>query len=581
VCQNLLAIGLYALTLLLADDGQSKAPTTVQAERGPLGSHLANAAKVRAFFGLTSDYQDVAGIESLKIAILDYGFEGMDGKHVYLPANAVVVEHYDPAFIKRSHLGDPEYRNGFAPANSHGRRMAQIVWAVTGFHPGGPKFYLLNANGPTMFHRAVRYAVEAKVDIILFCNTFEGGGNGDGRGAINRIVHEATAADILWINAAGNYGGCVYNGPVELLPDRYLRLGAGPTDSALRFRNLLDENTVTITLTWNDYREEEDAGSNKDLDLYVEDWQGHRIGASEKKQVARNKVPGPEESRNPRERLVLQDLAASGNETYRIRIRAKETSFAPTDRIRVLISSTREVYADPDRGAATDAVQFLDATRKGEIFPPADHPLVLTVGDMSAISAKGPTEDHRVKPDVVLPESRAFFSNGEITSGASNAAAYFAGIVAVLRAAEPGLRTRHLLWFAHYAPVPERASPVRSTQLSRGRSMQVNERLPMPFADDQGQSEKKSAAFTTRIVTGRAPPIRERLPMPFADEQPRERTSPLSPPEDLVPATTLVRPGTPASSGSRIISGSPPIVQGRSWHTPTRQQLADEVRTDH
>jgi hypothetical protein len=543
-----LVFGVCTLTLLLADDQPSKVPIGVQAEQAPPGSHLANAAKVRAFFGLTPGYEDVAGIESLKIAILDYGFDGMDGKHVYLPANAVVIEHYDPAFIKRFHLGDPEYRNGFAPANSHGRRMAQIVWAVTGFHPGGPKFYLLNANGPTMFHRAVRYAVESKVDIILFCNTFEGGGNGDGRGAIDRIVHEATAAGIVWINAAGNYGGCVYKGPVELLPDRYLRLGAGPMDSALRFRNLLDENTVTITLIWNDYREEEDAGTDKDLDLYVEDWQGRRIGASEKKQVAHDKVAGPEESRNPRERLVLQDLPASGNETYRIRIRAKKANFTPADRIRVLISSTREVYADPDRGAATDAVQFLDATRKGEIFPPADHPLVLTVGDLSAISARGPTEDHRVKPDVVLPESRAFFSNGEITSGASNAAAYFAGIVTVLRAAEPGLRTRHLLWFAHYAPMPERAAPVPSTRASRGRSMPINERLPMPVAVDQS----------------------------------RERTPPPRPPEDLASATTLAqaRPGTPASSSSRIISGSPPVRQRRIWHTPTRQQLADEVRSD-
>jgi hypothetical protein len=56
-------------------------------------------------------------------------------------------------------------------------------------------------------------------------------------------------------------------------------------------------------------------------------------------------------------------------------------------------------------------------------------------------------------PDVVLPDSRALLTNGEMTLGTSNSAAYFAGVVALMKAAEPRLRTRHLLWFAHYGKV--------------------------------------------------------------------------------------------------------------------------------
>ena len=67
-----------------------------------------------------------------------------------------------------------------------------------------------------MLRRAVRYAIEQRVDIILFSGSFEGGGNGDGRGPVNRIIDEATAAGILWVNAAGNYGRRVYNGPVRV-----------------------------------------------------------------------------------------------------------------------------------------------------------------------------------------------------------------------------------------------------------------------------------------------------------------------------------------------------------------------------
>src|SRR4029077_1107294 len=241
---------------------------------------------------------------------------------------------------------------------------------------------------------------------------------------------------------------------VDILPSGYLRVGNQADQTALRFRNLLDENTVTVTLTWNDYREKEDAGTDKDLDLYVEDAQGQVVGASEKKQVLGGKSDpgngdsGPE-SRNPRERVVLTDLAADREHDYLIRIKAKAGTFTPDDRIRVLITSSREGFLDPKTGAPTEAIQFADASRKGEISPPADNPLVLTVGDTQPDSAVGPTADHRRKPDILLEDSRAAFTNGEMTYGASNAAAYFAGVVTLLKGAEPDLRTRHLLWFAH------------------------------------------------------------------------------------------------------------------------------------
>src|SRR4029077_3136899 len=124
---------------------------------------------------------------------------------------------------------------------------------------------LLNANGPTMLRRAVRYAIEKHVDIILFSGSFEGDVMGEGKGPIDRIVDEAVARGILWINASGNYGGRVYNGPVRVLSDGYRKLKNLPDIAALRFRNRADETTITVTLTWNDYKDEEDAGSDKDL----------------------------------------------------------------------------------------------------------------------------------------------------------------------------------------------------------------------------------------------------------------------------------------------------------------------------
>ena len=424
----------------------------------PSAGRVANAQEVRTRLGLTPDYQGVAGVEAVKVAVLDFGFDGVAPGRSYLPESAVVVEHYDPEFVRRFGLGDPEYRKGFDPGNRHGRVMAQLMWTVTGSHPGGPQFYLLNANGPTMLRRAVRFAIERKVDVILFSGSFEGGGDGDGGGPIDRIVSDATDAGILWINAAGNYGGRVYNGPVRVLRDGFLRLRDGGDVASLRFRNHIDENTVTVTLTWNDYRTEEDAGTDKDLDLYVEDWSGRRVGAGEKAQVSGLRAPGPDESRNPRERVVLADLAAGPDlaadpdYTYRIRVRARKGRFGAGDRIRVLLSASRDVYVPPGGDAPRPAVEFLDATREGELYPPADHPMVLTVGDSGPESSLGPTADGRAKPDAILDRSRADFTDGQVSFGSSNAAAYVAGVVVVLKAIEPGLRPAHLLRIARQGP---------------------------------------------------------------------------------------------------------------------------------
>jgi hypothetical protein len=493
-------------------------PAGEAAPARPLSAaRLANAAEVRKRLGLVPEYANTRGIDSLRIAVLDYGFAGVGSGRRYLPEGTVLVEHYDPDFVRRFQLGDPDYRKPLDPANAHGRIMAQIVWAVTGSSPRGPQFYLLNANGPTMLRRAVRYAIEQKVDIILFSGAFEGGGNGDGRGPINRVVAQALAADIIWINAAGNYGQRVYNGPVRLDPDGYLRFRDGADGTALRFCNRLDENTITVTLTWNDYREQEDAGTTKDLDLYVEDRAGRRLGAGEKKQVGGDKVAGPDESRNPRERVILSDLPAS-SDLYRIRVRTKQANFGADDRIRVLVTSSRETFVDPNTGLEDDAVRFYDATGKGELYPPADHPLVLTVGDSSHASSRGPTADHRVKPDVILPDSRAFMSDGEVSAGSSNAAAYFAGVVAVLKAAEPGLRTRHLLRLAR-SDASRTASP------------------SLPAA---GVSSTRGTPIASR---GRAGEV---LPPP-----------------------------APKWPSSQAVS-----LESRLWRTPTRARLAETVRTD-
>jgi hypothetical protein len=603
----LCVIALGTIHLMDAGGQEPPAPPLPKPYRPASVARLANVEETRQQLGLTPAYDNLPAIETMKVAVLDYGFEGINGARRYLPEDTVVVEHYDPEFVRRFHLGDPDYRKSFAPLNAHGRMMAQIIWAVTGFNEHGPKFYLLNTNGPTMLRRAVRYAIEAKVDVILFSGTFEGGGNGDGRGPINRVVADALAADIIWINAAGNYGGHVYNGPVDILPSGYLRLGTGTDQTALRFKNLLDENTVTITLTWNDYREKEDAGTDKDLDLYVEDGQGQVVGASEKKQVGRGKSePGngdaSSESLNPRERIVLTDLAADRDQDYLIRIKAKAGTFTADDRIRVLITSSREGFLDPKTGAPTEAIQFPDASRKGEIYPPADNPLVLTVGDTEPDSAVGPTADHRRKPDILLEDSRAAFTNGDITHGASNAAAYFAGVVTLMKAAEPDLRTRHLLWFAHQdkatqvaagnedrAPKNDQktSAPRLARRLSNLAAALQNSNTPVQFRSPNfelqlGPRPQSSPSGSPRSVQSFYAPLRIRVGDRELNLPPRSSSADRGTAARSAPSLSSEASGTQLRRPEMIhpprkATDPQPAASIPVWRTPTREHLAEVV----
>lgn len=447
--------------------GQS---TTEPPKRGRI-SQLANVSELREKLGLLKHYADTPNLSLIKIAVLDYGFDGLDKDRPCLPATAQLIEQYDPELIKKFQLGNPEFTKGFEPGNAHGRFMAQSIWATTNFSFTGPQFYLLNANGPTMFRRAIRQAIDLKVDIILFSGHFEGGGNYDGKGSINAAVTEAIKSGIIWINAAGNHHGRVYNGPVTVGNDGYVLMGK-TKQSSISFLNRLDENTFTITLSWNDYHENEDAGTLKDLDLILEDSEGREIAKSALKQIPGDRTAGESESKNPRERFIVPDLSKG---TYRLRVKANSNNFTATDRLRILLSPSRsEPCPHPDLQKMVNPVQFVEATNEEELFPPADHPRVITVGEQSEYSAMGPSADRRVKPDVLLPTVPAKWSNGEVLGGTSYAAAYYAGVVAILKANRPDLTTDELMrWIRKLRTEAQNANKDTMTQSNRTVAQKV------------------------------------------------------------------------------------------------------------
>ena len=113
------------------------------------------------------------------------------------------------------------------------------------------------------------------------------------------------------------------------------------------------------------------------------------------------------------------------------------------------------------------------------------------------------------KPDVILVDSTAQFSNGEETTGSSNAAGpYFAGVVAAMKAAQPKLQTRHLLTLARRGEQANNSSPA-----SRREPLPPTAGVAPSRAQEQGKparpqitpaqrSDKPAAAATNPVASG-------------------------------------------------------------------------------
>ena len=152
----------------------------------------------------------------VKIAVLDNGFENLEAE-----------------------LGKslpPDLKIERAPKNltemtEHGTRLAQIVYATASgsstYDPARKpsiELKLYNSNGFTNFKASIDALIQDNTDIVLYSQIWEYGGNFDGYGFINAQVQRAIDADVLWVNAAGNFGLSHYSNYAHRLDDGSLRL---------------------------------------------------------------------------------------------------------------------------------------------------------------------------------------------------------------------------------------------------------------------------------------------------------------------------------------------------------------------
>lgn len=343
---------------------------------------------------------------SQTIAILDNGFAGLKsalGKT--LPPDLTVFK--GPIDNQSTTL--------------HGTKLAEVIFALTSgsskWSPRSrhPKLKLYNANGFSNFSAAVDQAVRDKVDIIVYSQVWEFGGNFDGRGFINAAVDKATSRGILWINAAGNYATSSWQGP--LIPNYNATARLPFEQQFVRMVVNEDSTPVKVTLSWNDFADSKDWRTNRDLDLVILDRTGREVASGRKIQDGADH--GRDSNYSSHAREIIDTTLQPG--IYLLRVDIRSRNFDANSRLRL--------------AANGPGVSFVDQSVDASVMIPADNPNVLTIGASDDSSSSfGRTNAGTSKPEVVAP-SQLEFETGITFQGSSSAAAVAAATIAVYREA--------------------------------------------------------------------------------------------------------------------------------------------------
>lgn len=375
-----------------------------------------NVDSVKSSLGFKRYYSLQGPSRPLKIAVLDKGFYGYQkqiGKT--LPANTRYV------------AGPVENPDDLKAI--HGLKMAEIL---TSFMTNDmqakqwmPELTLYNVFGYSNFKSAIDDVIARKVDLVLYSEVWEYGGNNDGAGFINAQVTRAAKAGVLWINAAGNFGKTTFNSKIVTGQDDWVTLPDRNKSLAVRCEPVRgDKCAIKIVLSWNDFKNDIEKGTNKDLDFALTDDLLNVIQSSALTQSADPREERPGFSKYPRE-IVAAEVKKG---LYYIRVKNRSKNFTESDSLRITVDG--------------DGVSMPSFDSRESLLNPADNPLVITVG--ASDSDRSSSSVAMKKPDLLAPSS-IVLQNGDEFRGSSNSAAIVAAGIALMKSQDRDLRREEIL----------------------------------------------------------------------------------------------------------------------------------------
>lgn len=379
-------------------------------------SPFANIDSIKSSLGFTKFYSQARTGRTLKIAVLDKGFNGFE-KEIgrTLPSNT----RYVAGPIKT-----PENM-----AVEHGLKMAQILTSLMTNDMKNaqwmPELTLYNVFGFSNFKAAIDDIIARKVDLVLYSEVWEYGGNFNGAGFINAEVSRATQQGVVWVNAAGNFALTTFNAGLKTATDNWVQLPDQNNSLAIRCDGKqVKKCSVKIVLSWNDFKEDVEQGTNKDLDLALTDDLLNIIQSSGLRQSADPRENRPGFSKYPRE-IITAELDPG---LYYVRVKNRSLNFTAADSLRVTVDG--------------DGIIMPSHTWGESLLNPADNPSVITVGASDSIRSS--TSQYLNKPDLLTVSSLVLNNKMEFR-GSSNSAAIVAAGLALLKSQNPTLTKAQLL----------------------------------------------------------------------------------------------------------------------------------------
>ncbi|MGC8961877.1 MAG: S8 family serine peptidase, partial [Candidatus Bathyarchaeia archaeon] len=328
------------------------------------------------------------------VAVIDVGFD---------PSNPEIAGNVREV---KSFRIDGDIRGGGGEYEAHGTGCAEIVVDVA----PEARLYLINFETDLEFLEAVDYAVSKGVKIITTSIGFVDVGPYDGRSYISEAADKAAQHGILFIASAGNAALSHWKGAFRDDDD----------DGFLNYTPLDETNdiilergeAVRIYLSWDDW-----PSSTQDYDLYLYDEELNLVASS----------TNPQTGFQPPTESISFTAPSSG--VYRIVI-AKSRASGVNNFHLFCFSRELEHYVE-----------------EGSITPPADAIGALAVGAVSIpdgaiepYSSRGPTDDGRVKPDLVAPDGVSTSSFGtQAFYGTSASTPHVAGAAALILSANRSL----------------------------------------------------------------------------------------------------------------------------------------------
>ncbi len=349
------------------------------------------SVETEGVFVIGADAWNAAGFtgEGIRIGVLDVGFDGYkDLLGSDLPANVMAQSFI--AGVEIDQTGTP-----------HGAAVSEII------HDIAPDSQLIIAAYQTSAEKqaAVDWLMAQDID-ILSSSTGSIYGRRDGKSDLAVMVDRVFAQNVLWVNSSGNTGYTHYRGQfTDTDGDGYHEF-----DSGDQYMGFSPSGAASLSLNWNDWDL-----LTQDFDMYVYDENGNEIASSTDTQNG----PGSESGE-----FIYYEFEDEG--PYYMSIYAANANRAVT--FDFFLRDGVIEYFNPEYSVNT----------------PGDSNGALTVGavnwetgELDDYSSRGPTEDGRVKPEIVAPAGVNSAAYGEPWEGTSASCPHVTGAAALVMQAFP------------------------------------------------------------------------------------------------------------------------------------------------